>query len=116
MAFNAGIAFAGLSGVTKEVPVLRLPQSTTWLDVFPGLSGEVIAKLRVRGIRSVAGAVRAARLASDRSLPITHAIPHMQLDGVLDREAAHLFLMLQFAADMPPTALPRKTRRRPSDC
>lgn len=93
--------------------MLTLPQSTTWLDIFPGLSGEVIAKLRVRGIRSVAGAVRAARLASDRSLPITHAIPRMQLDGVLDREAAHLLLMLQLAADMPAS---RKTRRRASDC
>jgi hypothetical protein len=96
--------------------VLRLPQSTTWLDVFPGLSGEVIAKLRGRGIRSVAGAVRAARLASDRGLPITHAIPRMQLDGVLDREAAHLFLMVQLAADRPLAASPRRTRRRPTDC
>jgi len=97
--------------------VLTLSKSTTWLDVFPGLSGDVIAKLRARGIRSVAGAVRAAKLAPERSVPITHAIPRMQLDTVLDREAAHLFLMLQLAADMPSApATSRRTRRRPSDC
>lgn len=97
--------------------MLTLPKSTTWLEVFPGLSGDVIAKLRARGIRSVAGAVRAAKLAPDQSVPITHAIPRMQLDTVLDREAAHLFLMLQFAADMPSGPVTsRRTRRRRSDC
>ena len=97
--------------------MLTLTQSTTWLDVFPGVSGDVIAKLRARGIRSVAGAVRAAKLARDRSVPIIHAIPRMQFDTVLDREAAHLFLMLQFAADMPSGPVTsRRTRRRPSEC
>jgi hypothetical protein len=113
--FAPGIEFAATEGVIKA-RVLTLPKSTTWLDVFPGLSGEVIAKLRVRGIRSVSGAVRAARQASDRGLPISHAIPRMRLDGVLDREAAHLFLMLQLAADMPAGTTARKSRRRPTDC
>jgi hypothetical protein len=100
--------------MTEEVHMLTLPKSTTWLDVFPGLSGEVIARLRARGIRSVGGAVRAARLASGRRIPITRTIARMQLDSVLDREAVHLFLMVQFAADLPsaPTAAtPRKARR-----
>ena len=98
--------------------MLALPQSTTWLDVFPGLSGEVVAKLRARGIRSVGGAVRAVRQASGRSAPIAHVIPRMQLDTVLDREAVHLFLMLQLAADLPSTPAsptPRRTRRRLTD-
>jgi hypothetical protein len=100
------------AGMTREVPV-------TWLDTFPGLSGDVIAKLRARGIRSVGGAVRAARQVPERSVPITHAIPRMQLDRVLDREAAHLLLMMQVAADMPAAvaaATSRRTRRRPPDC
>ena len=94
--------------------MLTFRKSTTWLDVFPGLSWDVIAKLRARGIRSVGGAVRAARLASSRSIPITRAIARMQLDSVLDREAVHLFLMLQLAADLPSTptaATARKARR-----
>jgi hypothetical protein len=102
-------------GVIKEVPVLTLSKAPMWLDVFPGLSVEVVARLRTRGIRSVAGAVRAARLASDRNLPLADALPRMRLDGVLDREAAHIFLMLQLAADLPPAAA-RTTRRRPADC
>jgi hypothetical protein len=104
----------GLS-VRREGPVLTSSKATTWLDVFPGLSGEVIAKLRRRGIRSVSGAVRAARLASDQSLPLADAIPRMRLDPVLDREAAHLFLLLQLAADAPPAAA-RRARRSPADC
>lgn len=96
-----------------------IPHTMSWLDVFPGLSGDVIAKLRARGIRTVGGAVRAARMVPERSSPISDAIPRMQLDRVLDREAAHLMLMLQVAADMPPAAAvtaPRRTRRRSTDC
>jgi hypothetical protein len=105
--------------IEEEVHVLTLAQSTTWPDVFPGLSGEVNAKLRARGIRSVGGAVRAVRLASGRSASIARVIPRMQLDTVLDREAVHLFLMLQLAADLPSTPAsprPRRTRQRLAEC
>ena len=98
--------------------MLSIPKSTSMRDVFPCLSGDVVARLRARGIRSVAGAVRAARLAPEQSIPITHAIPRLQLDTVLDRGAAHLLLMLQLAADTPAAVPPAtaRRRRRPTEC
>jgi hypothetical protein len=96
----------------------RMYPPSTWLDAFPGISGDVIARLKAKGIRSVAGAVRAARLAADRSAPVARALPQMHLDAVLDREAAHLFLMLHVAADMPsntPSGTSRRPRRRATE-
>jgi hypothetical protein len=103
----------------EKAPVHTPSRSETWRDAFPGISGDVIARLKARGIRSVAGAVRAVRLAGDRSDPVARALPQMPFDNVLDREAAHLFLMLQVAADTPPnpsSGAARRPRRRAPEC
>ena len=94
------------------------PIDTTWLDAFPGLPGDVVAGLKARRIRSVAGAFRAA-LAANQAEPIARAVPAMQLDPVLDREAARLFLMLQMAAEVPPESSSgpgARPRRRVAGC